>query len=114
MPSMRVGAGGADGVDDGVVLVREDRTQIEFESALSDVSDNRRSERAHARGKFICGTILRLNVDADGRYDRARQSAAACFYCAAAGADSPGQAAQSRDDVGSACAQFIFRSLRHG
>src|SRR5712691_7593198 len=113
MLSMSSGAGGTDGVDHGIILVREDGAQIEFESAIGDVADDGWSESAHARGEFVCGTIVRLNVDADGRYGRAGQSAAAGFYCAATDVDSSGQAAQSRDDVRGAGAQFIFRSFRH-
>jgi len=46
-----------------VVLMRENRAQIEFETFISDIADGWRTPIAQPRGEIDQGTILGSNVD---------------------------------------------------
>src|SRR6266850_431195 len=97
-------AGGANGVDDRVVLMRKDRAQIEFERFVPDITDDWRSECAQSTREFVYRAILRQDIDGHGGDCRSWQSSTADFDDAATDADLGGQTTQALDDCGRACA----------
>src|ERR1700737_5292076 len=72
-------AGGANGVDDRVVLTRKDRAQIEFERFVPDITDDWRSECAQSTRKFVYRAIFRRDIDGDGGDCRSCQGPAPTF-----------------------------------
>src|SRR6266446_7183359 len=58
-------AGGANGIDDEIVLMRKDRTQIEFEATAGDVTNDRRTGTAKSTLKILERGVLGQKVDRD-------------------------------------------------
>src|ERR1700704_5778277 len=96
------GAGGANGVDDRVVLMRKDRAQIEFERFVPDITDDWRSECAQSTRKFVYRAVFRGDIDGHGGNCRSWQSPAADFDDAATNADLGGQTTQALNNGGGA------------
>src|SRR2546425_4396315 len=72
-------ARGANGVDDEIVLVREDGAQIEFETTVADVTNDGRSGTAKSARKILEREVFGQKVDCDGGHDGFGQSAATHF-----------------------------------